>query len=475
VKDYGVYIFLSTITIFLGLLDLGVSVATSKHIIEHWSTNNNVKLKRLIYSMNSVYLIMAFAYLTICTAIGLAIDFFFTDRVGLGTNNYLLIFFIVGATAFFAAIFANFLNILSTIQRYDLQLKISMTFMVLSNFGMLILVLMGYGLITVLLFQLILIILNGFTCLIIVKKVFPVMKFKYEWDKVEISKNYKFGVSVAFNDLASSSLVHFDKLLIPFFLGNAQLTYYSVPGSVATKVSSISGTFSSLLFPITVNLHALKNIEKIKRVYIRSVRLITILSASISLSIIFTADKILFYWLNADFAEKSLISLILLVLTNFILALFSPLSNLLKAMNKMKFLTAGSFAMAFINIVTLLIFLPKYGINGAALSYLISVLFIFFMFSYAERKYFHIHSNVHSKLIIKILVTTIPFFFIVKLLLYPLITSFFTLALIGPTCILIYIFLYKIFGFFENEDWADFKIVVFKILSKFRFINKKNV
>ena len=469
VKDYGVYVFLNTIVVFLGLLDLGVSMATSKHIIEYKSTNNDDKLKKLIYSMNSIYLLMAFVYLITCIGIGAIIQTFFISRVGLGNNNYFLLFLIVGITAFINTIFTNFGNILSTLQRYDLQTKISMAFMLLSNIGMLILVIMGYGIIPVLLIQLLLVLISGVTCLVIARKAFPVMQLIYRWDKGEILKNYKFGLSVAFNNLASSSLINFDKLLIPIFLGNAQLTYYSVPGNIATKISGISGTFSSLLFPITTNLHSLNNTEKIKRIYIRSMRLIAILSSAISLSIIFTADKILLYWLGPNFVKQSLISLILLVMTNFVLALFSPLSNLLTAMNKMKFLTIGSFLMAIINIITLFIFLPRYGINGAALSYLVSVLFIFFMCRYAEKRYFGIDENIHLKLLIKIIATAIPFFVLVKYLFYPLITSLSTLVFIGPLCVVLFMLLYKLFGFVESEDWHDFMTVFHEMINKLRF------
>ena len=475
VKDYGVYIFLNTVTVFLGLLDLGVSVATGKHIIEYRSTNKEDRLKRLVYSMNTIYLIMAFVYLTICTSIGFIIQTFFSERVGLGNNNYLLIFLIVGITTFISALFANFGNVLVTIQRYDLQLKVSMIFMLLTNASMVGLVLLGYGLIPVLLSQLVLALLAGITYYFTARKAFPVMQFKYDWSKEEISRNYRFGISVAFNNLASSSLVHFDKLLIPIFLGNAQLTYYSVAGSVATKISNISGTFSSILFPITVNLHTLKNVEKIKRVYIRSIRLITILSAAISLSIILTADKILLYWLGEGFVKQSFVVLILLVLTNFVLALFSPLSNLLMAMNKMKFLTVSSFIMAIINAITLFIFLPLYGINGAAVSYLISVLFVFFMFYYAERKYFYINEDVHFKLLLKVATTAIIFFLITKALLYPLITSFATIVIIGPIYVIVFLLLYKLLGFVEKEDWHDFKNICFKILLETKSIIKKHV
>jgi len=466
VKEYGIFIFLNTVLTFLGLLDLGVGTATNKHVIEYYSTNHIDKLKKLLYSMNSVYLVMAFVYLFICVVIGLTMQRFFV-RPGMEAN-YFILFLIIGLTGFVVAFFANSNNSLVAIQRYDLHLKISSVFLLLSNISMLILATLGYKLVPILLAQFIITSLGSLTYFFVTKKVFTPLKLRYAWDKVELIKNYKFALPVAFNNLASSSLVHFDKLLIPIFLGSAPLAYYSVPGSIATKISSISGTFSSLLFPITVNLQALNDKEKINRVYIRSVRLITILSSAIALSIILTADKILLYWLDQNFAKQSATVLILLVLTNFILAIFSPLSNLLMAINRMKFLTIGSFVMAAINVITLFIFLPRYGINGAALSYLISVLFIFFMFHYAEKKYFNITGNIHLKLLFKIVLTTIPFFAVVRFLLYPLITNFLSLVIIGPICVLLFLLLYKMFGFFEEEDWDDFKFSFMKLLVKLK-------
>jgi O-antigen/teichoic acid export membrane protein len=249
------------------------------------------------------------------------------------------------------------------------------------------------------------------------------------------------------------------------------LTYYSVPGGVSTKISQISTSFSSLLFPITVNLHALNNTDKIKRIFIRSVRLIAILASSIAFSIIFTADKILLYWLDESFVKQSLNVLIILVITNFVLAIFSPLSNLLMAMGKMKFLTVSSFIMAFINIFALLILLPRHGINGAAWAYLISVLFIFGMFYYAERNFFQIKENIILNLFCKLIFTAIPFYLIVNFLLKPMITSMPTLIVIGPICVLLFMLLYKLLGFVEHEDWNDFRLSLAKFVNKLTFKN----
>lgn len=465
VKEYGVYIFLNTIITFLGLLDLGIGVATNKHIIEYISTKQDDKLKKLIYSMNTIYIIIGSVFLLACFGVG----YFLENYTKNPQTNYILLFLLAGTTSFIGSIFSNFNNLLVAIQRYDLHLKLSMFFFILSSFSMLILAVLGYKLNIILFSQLIISTLSSLAYFITVKKVFPVMKLKYTWNKTEILKNYKYGLGIAFNNIASSSLVHFDKLIVPIFAGPAALSYYSVPGGITNKISSISGTLSSLLFPITVNLHSLNDLDKIKRVYIRSIRLITILSASISLSMIFMADKILLYWLGGDFAQKATIVLILLILTNFILAIFSPLSNLLMAMNKMKFLTSWSIVMAFLNLVALFIFLPKYGINGAATAYLIGVLPIFYIFYLSEKKYFKVnYLKQHLLLFLKILAVTIPFFFIERFLFCPFINNFLTIIIIAPICVIIFLSLFKLFGFIENEDWIDFEIVIKRIFKKIK-------
>lgn len=466
VKEYGIFIFLNTILTFLGLLDLGISTATNKHIVEYRSLGDEKRLKTLLYSMNSVYLIQALIYLIVCIVIGLIMQNFFVKPTT--TVNYLVLLSIIGTSGFISSIFTNFGNLLIPLQRYDLSLKISSTLILLSNVSMLVLAVMGYKLVPILIAQLFITVLGVFIYYFTSRRLLPILVLKYSWDKTELIKNYKFALPVAFNNIASSSLVHFDKLLIPIFLGGASLTYYGVPGSVATKISSISSTFSSLLFPIAVSLHSVNNTEKLKRVYVRSIRLIAILSSAISLSVIFMADKILFFWLGEDFAERSLYVLIILVLTNFVLALYSPLYNLLIGMGKTRFLTTSSFFMAILNIIMLFTLIPMYGINGAAVAYFISTIFVFWMITYSEKKYFGITENIHGKLLLKLILTGVPFYFIIRLLFYPIINSLFGLIIIGPSCVMLYVILYTTFGFFEPEDRNDIRDSLRILLHRFR-------
>lgn len=473
VKQYGVYIFLNTTLTFLGLLELGAGTATNKHLIEYYSTGQKDKLKNLLYSMNSAYLIQGLCYIFTCLVLGFILQNFFFQGDGI---SYFKLFTIVGATGFVTTLFANFLNTTVALQRYRLHVSISTIFLIVSNTSMLVLAVLGYGLQTILIFQFFVSTLSALTYYFFIRKIFPILKFKYRWSRQELKKNYGFGLKLALNNIANSSLVHFDKLIIPFFLGSSALTYYSVPAAVPNKISSLSKTFSSLLFPIVVDLNAQNNTEKIERIYIRSVRLLTILSVSISLPIILFADKILFYWLDQTFVEQSFFVLIFLVLTNLIMAIYTPLFEILTAIGKVGFVAKGSIAMLVINLIALFILLPKFGINGAAMAYLLSVLFVFWMFGYAEKKYIlQKNKSYYGKLLLKIASVSALTYFIIKGILYDRVDSIYILAIAFIICWILFIFLYYILGFAEKEDIADVKLFYKKmtlILKKEKYNEK---
>ncbi len=464
VEQYGIYVLLNTTLTLLGLLDLGVSVANSKHMIEYYTTNQVEKLKRLVYSMNSVYAILAGVYMLSCVGIGLVVKHMTHAD---GRHDYFVLFCLIGLIGAINSVFGNFFNSLFMLQKVGLHIVINTTFLILQNINLLVLSYAGYTLVHIMAVQVVLAVASSVVYFIAGKKNFPVLQLKYMWAKEEIYKNYKYGLTVAFNNIASSSLVHFDKLLIPVFTGPAQLTYYSVPGAITNRISGISSTFSTLLFPITVSLHSLSDAEKLKRVYQRSVRLIAILATSISLSIIGVADKILLYWIDENFAKQTTMVLIVLTITNGILAIFNPLSQMLMAMNKMKFLTTGTIVMAGVNILALCVLMPFFGINGAAVAYLLGVLPIVGMFYYAEKKYFKVsYVKQHMVLFFKLLSTAIPFLVFMRYMVYPVIANFMTIIVVLPVCVLLFLVLYKLFGFVEQEDWNDAKLFLQKIALK---------
>ncbi|MFA5022984.1 MAG: oligosaccharide flippase family protein [Candidatus Paceibacterota bacterium] len=465
VKDYGIFIFINTILSLLNILNLGTGTATIKHVAEYFSTKQIARLKNLVYSMNTALLVIGFIGLVVCSVVGLLLPHFMP---GQAVGTYSLVFVLAGLTFFFTSITSIFNLILNALQRFDLINKIGMSISTASSLASLGLVLIGFKLTAIMVSQLVFAFIALWLFSRASRKILPEAKLRYAWSLEEAIKNYKFGLATFFSNIAGTSLAYLDRLIIPIFLGPSQLTYYSLPGGITMRIPGVVGSLSGVIFPATVSLQSLGDKEKIKRLYIRSFRLLIVIACAITVSIILLAKKILLYWLSADFAINSTQVLIVLALTNMLLALYGPLINFLLAFSRFRFLTSMSFFMAGLNALCLLLLMPRFGINGAAWAYLISTLPIIYMFYQIEIRYLELKNRLSFYFFYfsKLIITSLSLAILVYYLISPQINSFPTLAIGGPLAVVLFIALYFIYGFFETDDLRDLKLLYQKITKK---------
>jgi O-antigen/teichoic acid export membrane protein len=466
VRNYGLYIFISTLLSILGLLDLGVSTAISRSITKYFSINSKNDIKKVIGSANSIFTLMGILGLLIFTGIGFLGHFVIPPEV-ISYQNYPQAFLFAGLL-FFVTSFNNIFTIIpSALGRFDLSNKIGFLSITLQQALIVIVVTLNYSIAAIFMSQFFIAILNGFIGRYISKKLIPYISYSFIWDKKEVFSFYKFGIATFINNIAGSSLNYLDRIFIPFLLGPSNLTYYTLPGNITSKTPGISNTLSNVLFPLTTQLESLGEKEKIKILYVRSTRLIIVVSSAITVSLISFPYELLFYWINKDVAEKGYVVLIILALTNLILAIMSPISNLLLGLGKLKSLSITSVITALINALLLFILTPRFGLTGAAFSYILSLPPALWLIYRVEKKYLQLNTgrmNYYISISSKI--------FTVGLLIYAfnifvskaLINDIFTLLFFAGFSIILFIILYKIFGFFEKQDVDDIMAFVHRHL-----------
>ncbi len=430
----------------------------TKHMSFYWGKKDFSALRTLIRTSNSLSLITAVLGMLLLIAIGYVGPHLLPAQFA-SYQAYSTSFLIAGLIFFSVTLITTYGTIMTALQRFDVSTKIGMASITTSSFAVLGVVLAGGSLTAIFLTQLIVIVVFNVVTVLRAQKILPEAAFRFGWDAQEIRHCYRFGLIAFVNGIAATALASLDRLIIPFYAGPSNLTYYSLPGSVTSRIPGVSNTLAITLFPTTSQLDGANNRLRIETLYIRSFRLITIAAAALCITSIAFAYKILLYWLNADFAAHSSEILVILALTNFLLALFGPLSSFLLGLNKIKFVTAMSLVMGTLNAVLLFILLPLYGITGAAWAYLLSVLPVIYIFYYAEKKYLTLVNRGHyyMRKITGTVVISIAVWFIDTYLLSPFIVNIATLLLVGGCSVVIYLILYKICGLFDPVDWADFE------------------
>lgn len=461
VKEYGIYIFINTLVSLAGLLDLGISTAISKFIAERHGGSDEVGIKNLFKTANTILAIIGFiGAIAIITSIFIGMLFFPNEITGT-YQIYIPAFVYAGILFFMNSISGLYAIIPIAYQRFDISSKIGIVFITVQQITILSVVLFGWTLNTLFLLQACLTFIFYFIYRKYVMNILNIHERAYVgvygWDRREAVKCYKFGIASFLNNLAGSSLTYLDRMIIPLFLGPSNLTFYSLPGSITNKIPTLSSTLSSIVFPMASYFEGEGNRDMTKNLYVRSMRLITVISTAVTVTVIAFAYPMLQYWISIDVAEKATTVLVILASTNLVLAVITPLNNFLLGMGKLKAMSITSIATACINAILLVFLLPRFGIVGASWAYLLALIPYIFLLYTTEKSFLELtlRRAHYMKLSSQLLVTSLLVFCIDVFFIKPLIINFFLVLLSSAVSCSIFIIIHYLFGFFEKEDSDD--------------------
>ena len=454
---FGVFLFVNAVSGIMGLLITGFDGGVTRQITLYHTQNKIENLKKLAQTMNLVFLSVGFI-----SAVFIISGFLFGKSLGQGSSLYsyneIFVFFgLVALNTFINSSGRFYGNITAGLERFDISAKLNIINLTLGNIGNLILVLLGFDLTALFVWQLIVGVIMLVTTFIISKKLLPQISYGLNFHLNELKTILVFSGWGTASEFARTVIASLDKILIPLVAGPAMLTYYAVPSNLAGRITSTSGNISTVIFPTATRLNTEGSFQSLQTLYIRSSRLIFTISIATGVSIILHSGDILRYWLDESFVINSTSVLIIMTFGNILFSMYSTLANFLAGLNKMKEIMIYTTIMAIMNAGLLFLLVPKYGIEGGAWAYLISILPVILLIKVTEKNYLHLRNRVayYSFFLLKHLMTSGFVYILYLIILEKIITSFLTLAIIGPITILLYILIFLIFGFFENEDKYD--------------------
>lgn len=456
VKQYGLMAFVNSLFGILGLLDMGISTATIKHIAEYRGVGNAGGVVRATKTANSLFMIIGLTGVTLVGLAFAAASLFFPEKLADTPEAFWIVAFAAGSFLV-GALNSTYVLIPSAYERFDISTKVNTLSITVGSLSSLAVVLLGGSLVHIFATQFALICLFSIVWRACALRIAPLATYSLGWAKEEVKRSVALSGYASVNELARTSLFSLDRLLMPLYLGAAQLTYYTIPGNLTARIPGISDAFSGVLFPLSAHLNASGDIERLRIAYVRATRLMLLASSAVAAGLAFNATQVLTYWINPEVAANGAQAMVILALTNLALAVLSPVASFFMALGTWKLYTGSSVSMAIINLVAILVLMPRYGIEGAAAAYLISMLPIAYAVYKLEHTYLGV-KNVFSRwatLLSKIAVTALAFFFVNDLFIQPFITNLPSLIILGPLSVLTYTLIYAAFGFIPREDRAD--------------------
>ncbi len=371
---YGILALVASSIGFLSFTDFGMTPALVKYIVQYNVEKDYSALNRLFSTAQTFFIIVGVLSGILIAVFGwnFAPNMF---KVSPGATRTLQVVFVLSAIGFLLQMIIQSLVVIpGALQRFDLTSKVNIALATFSTVATIFVLTKGRGVIAISLIGLVLSAVAIVTYYFIARRLIPKLKiFRLAIYKDFTKRIFLFGGYASVAALATTILFELDKIIIGAQLGPSSVTYYVLPGNLAIKVHTAMLALLNVLFPLSAELIASGDIEKLKTIYVRATRaMMTVLILAVIPAILF-ASPFLYYWLGPDFAQKSSIVLQLLLVTYSLLALTIIPFGITYAMGKPKYAAIFSIMMGAINITMLYVLIPKYQINGAALAYLIAV------------------------------------------------------------------------------------------------------
>ncbi len=362
---YGVYIFIGSVIGINALFNLGFGDTAVKYISHYLEIKKIEAAKEthrtiIFCSIISGFLAFIIIFLNISN-IKIAFDIENIFQI----DSILLLSSIILPLKLLEAVYVSTIR---GIGNYELAARITIISKIANLLIMVACVYLGFNLLGMILSTLI-------TCLC---SLLALYFFTYKFFKSSIlpyfnlnsfRKIYNFSVWSWIQGLSGIVYSNFDKFVLSFFFGMKLLALYGVCLQIAQNLHSIYTAASHTIFPLVSRTSARFGAGKETLKIFKFTDSAIVLVASIPAAFIcFYSYDILNIWVGSDIAISSYEALSILILV-FCLFSINSISTfyILNGIGKVKLQTFISFFAAVIMVVSSLLFIPSYGLLGAAL------------------------------------------------------------------------------------------------------------
>ena len=197
----------------------------------------------------------------------------------------------------------------------------------------------------------------------------------------------KISTWMSISNLIGPIILYVDRFLIGALISAVAVTYYTTPYEVVTKLLIIPSALASVLFP-TISSHFKTNPDYTNKLFSKSVKSIFIILFPIVLIISTFANEGLNIWLGKNFANSSTLVLQLFAVGIFLNSLaFFPFTYL-QSIGRPDITAKIHLFELPLYLILMWYFIPKLGITGAALVWLIRIFIDTSLLFYFTQKVF---------------------------------------------------------------------------------------
>ena len=369
---YGILALVLLVLGYFSFLDFGLGDAVIKYFSHYYTLKDFDKLNKIINSILFLYLLIGLfgAGLIILFTKLFALKIF---KIPLPLHPVATYCFYLGAVGFVLnLIFGVISKIPEAIQRFDLSNRNNVIMGTTITLSSVFFLFLGYGLREVIIVNLLGSLLGIVLFYRTTKKLVPQLIFNMKFHSRDFKEIVIFGLYTVYIKLSSLITGSVNQFFVGALVGTSGVTIFNVPFKIILRFQSLIYRISFIVFPLSSELSAAKDNEKIRSVYLQLSKYILILSSFFFIPLISFSREILRYWMGPDFAARSSYVMLMCCLFYYMMSLTMVPGLVALGLGQPKYTALFSSLTALINIALVIPLIKSWGIDGAATALFLS-------------------------------------------------------------------------------------------------------
>jgi len=364
---YGIYILAISLMGLMSFMDLGFGQGIIKFVSHYEAKKNYEKINKIIavsIFINSIMGLVGAIIIYILSPFLVELFKVKPEQYGLAILSFRLI-----SIGFFLTLLNGvFSNIPRALQRYDMAVKIQNFVWFISVMSTVALLYFGKGLVEIFVFYILFQFIGLMSYAYYSMKIIPI-KYSIFFDRKTFREIFGFSVYTAINSITGNMVFRVDKMIISYFLGTQAVTYYQIPFMIVQMSNSFVTSIIQFLFPMVSQLNSINDYERLKQIYFRITRYVIVLSLIITITLIFLSSSFINLWMGNDFALKSASILPIIAVVSFFVTISNVGYYFYNGLGKSRINMISSFVSASCYLLAAFVFVEKFGLIGAAISF----------------------------------------------------------------------------------------------------------
>lgn len=387
-SQYGVWMLVSAILGSMGVLSTGFGDATVKYVSTYRGQNNAAGVERTIRATLTINAVLGTLFGLLLWALApYSVDHIFKIEPVFQTASLQAIR-ISAVILVIRSIESVFVSTLRAFERYGPPVKLNVFLRIIVVVSAIVLAAMGRGvaaiMVATLFWSALVVVLQVAAARRVVGPFNPFPTF----ERKSLVEVFSFGCFSWLQALAGVAFTYADRFLVAAMLGTAPVAIYVLCIQATQPIHGLAAAGFNFIFPHISSRHEAGEIHGPRRVFRLALLMSIGLSAALAAPLVLFGKPLLALWMGRAIASNGHVVLALLAVAYALMALNIVPHYALLAFGQVRLVTVLNVGSGILLIVFMAMFVPKFGLVGAALGRICYALLLAVPYLLASRKAF---------------------------------------------------------------------------------------